>query len=114
VPVYTFGYDWRQPLDETESQLASFIDEVVERTRLMRHYVKAGYEAAPKVNLVGHSMGGLVIAGALERLGRRARVAKVATLATPFCGSFESSSSRPARRLWARARQARANARRRA
>lgn len=90
VPVYTFGYDWRQPLDDSETQLALFIEEVIERTRLMRHYVKAGYDAAPKVNLVGHSMGGLVIAGCLERLRRKARVAKVATLATPFCGSFES------------------------
>jgi hypothetical protein len=35
-------------------------------------------------------MGGLVIAGYLERHGRDARVAKVAILATPFQGSFEA------------------------
>ena len=90
VAVYTFGYDWRQPLDHTELQLASFIDEVVERTQLMRHYANAGYDRDPKVHLVGHSMGGLVVAGYLERRGRKARVAKVATLAAPFGGSFES------------------------
>lgn len=90
VAVYTFGYDWRQPLEDSELALATFIDEVIERTRLMRHYASAGYERDPKVHLVGHSMGGLVIAGCLERLGRKARVAKVATLATPFGGSFEA------------------------
>ena len=90
VPVYPFGYDWRQPLEETESQLAALIDEVIERTRLMRHYANAGYERDPKVHLVGHSMGGLAITGCLERLGRKARVAKVATLATPYSGSFEA------------------------
>ena len=90
VPVYPFGYDWRQPLEETEAQLAALIDEVIERTRLMRHYANAGYERDPKVHLVGHSMGGLAITGCLERLGRKARVAKVATLATPYSGSFEA------------------------
>ena len=90
VPVYLFGYDWRQPLEHTEQQLAAFIDEVIERTVLMRHYVKDGYGSERRVNLVGHSMGGLVITGCLERQGRKARVAKVATLATPFCGSFEA------------------------
>ena len=90
VPVYPFGYDWRQPLEETEAQLAALIDEVIERTCLMRHYANAGYERDPKVHLVGHSMGGLAITGCLERLGRKARVAKVATLATPYSGSFEA------------------------
>ena len=90
VPVYPFGYDWRQPLVQTEVQLAGFIREVIERTRLTRHYNADGYSASGKVNLVGHSMGGLVIAGALQRLGEDAPVGKVATLATPFQGSFEA------------------------
>ena len=90
VPVYPFGYDWRQPLEDTELQLIDFIEEVIERTRLTRHYNSAGYTADGRVNLVGHSMGGLVIAGALERLGAQRRVDKVATLATPYQGSFEA------------------------
>jgi len=90
VPVFPFGYDWRQPLDLIEAQFAEFVDEVIERTKLIRHYADAGYADDPKVNLVGHSMGGLIIAGYLERKGKSAPVAKVATLATPFKGSFEA------------------------
>lgn len=90
VPVYPFGYDWRQELSITEAQLGDFVDEVIERTRLMRHYDSQGYGDDPKVNLVGHSMGGLIIAGYLKRAGANSRVAKVATLATPFQGSFEA------------------------
>lgn len=90
VPVYPFGYDWRQPLDAIEAALAEFIDEVIQRTRLMRHYVAEGWADSPRVDLVGHSMGGMVITGCLQRLGRKARVGKVATLATPYRGSFEA------------------------
>lgn len=89
VPVFPFGYDWRQPLAAIEHRLAAFIDEVIARTKLLRHYARAGYGEAPKVNLVGHSMGGLVVAGYVERFGA-ARLDKVATLATPFNGSFEA------------------------
>ena len=90
VPVYPFGYDWRMPLDGIEVRLDQFIDEVIQRTALLRHYYKAGYLESPRVNLVGHSMGGLVIAGYLERKGSKAPVHKVATLATPYQGSFEA------------------------
>ncbi len=89
VPVFPFGYDWRQPLEAVEHELAAFVEEVIARTRLLRHYARADYGAAPKVNLVGHSMGGLVIAGYIERFGA-ASVDKVATLASPFQGSFEA------------------------
>jgi pimeloyl-ACP methyl ester carboxylesterase len=90
VPVFPFGYDWRQPLDLIEQRLAGFVDEVIERTSLLRHYHDEGYADDPKVNLVGHSMGGLLITGYLERKGKNARVAKVATLGTPYRGAFEA------------------------
>jgi pimeloyl-ACP methyl ester carboxylesterase len=90
VPVFPFSYDWRQPLDMIEEQLSTFIGEVIERTKLLKHYYEAGYANKPAVSLVGHSMGGLVITGYLQRYGSRARVAKIATLATPFRGSFEA------------------------
>lgn len=90
VPVFAFGYDWRQPIEAVELQLAAFIDEVVARTKLLKHYDKEDYGDGPKVNLVGHSMGGLVIAGYLEAHGGDRLVHKVATLATPFQGSFEA------------------------
>ncbi|MBI3513818.1 MAG: alpha/beta hydrolase [Proteobacteria bacterium] len=89
VPVYPFAYDWRQPLAITEAQLRSFIDEVIARTALLKHYDREGYSDEPKVNLLGHSMGGLVIAGYLQGSGKGHRVNKVATLATPYQGSFE-------------------------
>jgi pimeloyl-ACP methyl ester carboxylesterase len=90
VPVFPFAYDWRQPLPITEPQLASFIDEVIARTKLLKHYDREGFADQPKVNLVGHSMGGLVIAGYLQNAGKSHSVHKVATLVTPFQGSFEA------------------------
>lgn len=90
VPVYPFSYDWRQPLEATESELADFMNEVIDRTLLLRRYAASDYVTAPKVNLVGHSMGGVIIAACLQSLGSKARVAKVATIASPFRGSFEA------------------------
>ena len=90
VPVYPFPYDWRQPLDIVEQQLDTFVTEVIARTSLMRHYHDAGFDELPKVNLVGHSMGGLIIAGYLQRRGVAAPVEKVATLGSPFRGSLEA------------------------
>jgi pimeloyl-ACP methyl ester carboxylesterase len=93
TPVYPFAYDWRQPLELIENQFEAFIDEVIDRTRLLRHFHRAGYAAdpdSPAVDLVGHSMGGLIIAGYMQRMGRKSRVRKVATLGSPFRGSFEA------------------------
>ena len=90
VPVFPFGYDWRMPLDHTEAQLAAFVDEVIERTLLLPHYRNdSGYRGHPTVSLIGHSMGGLVIAGYIQRHTGR-RVHKVVTLASPFRGSYEA------------------------
>lgn len=89
IPVFPFGYDWRQPLAMSEAQLEDFIKEVIDRTKLLRHYHAENYHRNPKVNLIGHSMGGLVIAGYLERAGPNASVGKVVTIAAPFRGSLE-------------------------
>jgi pimeloyl-ACP methyl ester carboxylesterase len=94
VPVYPFGYDWRQPLEVVEARLEAFIDEVIDRTKLLRHYEAGDYSSDARVNLVGHSMGGLIIAGCIERMSRadtaQHKIGKVATLASPFKGSFEA------------------------
>jgi pimeloyl-ACP methyl ester carboxylesterase len=89
VPVYPFAYDWRLPLEIVQGQLASFIDEVIARTSLLRHYYSDGYITNPEVDLVGHSMGGLIIAGYLAS-SHDQRVRRVATLGTPYRGSFEA------------------------
>jgi pimeloyl-ACP methyl ester carboxylesterase len=90
VPVFPFAYDWRQALETTQQQLRDFVEEVVERTSLLRHYNQDGYNnTTGKVNLVGHSMGGLIIAGHLAKAGLN-RLDRVATIASPFRGSLES------------------------
>jgi pimeloyl-ACP methyl ester carboxylesterase len=90
VPVFPFAYDWRLPLEIIEQQFSAFVDEVIDRTMLIRHYATEGYDRNGKVNLIGHSMGGLIIAGYLDKKGVNAPVSKVVTLATPFHGSFEA------------------------
>lgn len=92
VPVFPFAYDWRRPLVEVENDLAAFMDEVIARTKLMRNYNAAGYGSATfpaQVDLVGHSMGGLIIAGYLQSHGFD-KVNKVVTIASPFRGSLEA------------------------
>ena len=86
TPVYAFPYDWRRGLADVQAQLADFIDEVIARTLLLRHYWQSDWRKAPRVNLVGHSMGGLIVAGFLAEHGGD-KVGKVATLAAPFQGS---------------------------
>ncbi|WP_147165099.1 esterase/lipase family protein, partial [Pararhodospirillum oryzae] len=99
VPVYPFSYDWRRPLTDSQAALDRFISEVIERTVVTRPYHQDGYATRRTVTLVGHSMGGLVIAGFLKAdAERRARVEapppprvrKVITLASPFRGSLEA------------------------
>ncbi len=89
VPVFPFGYDWRLPLDVAEKQLANFIDEVIDRTLLTRHYRDSPFAEAQRVTLVGHSMGGLIIAGYIQS-HKAQLVDKVVTLGSPFQGSPEA------------------------
>ena len=35
VPVFPFGYDWRQPLENIIHQFSEFVDEVIARTCLL-------------------------------------------------------------------------------
>ena len=56
----------------------------------MRHYRDdEAFCENPTVSLIGHSMGGLIIAGYIERYSGR-RVDRVVTLGTPFQGSYEA------------------------
>ena len=71
----------------TATELDGIIEEVIARTKLLRHY--DGYNKVEKVDLVGHSMGGLLICEYLGRFGTKKRIGKVATLGTPFLGSID-------------------------
>lgn len=87
TPVFAFPYDWRLDIRAAARQLARFVDEVRARTLLLKHYAGA---SDLRVDLVGHSMGGLVILECLAQLGARAGVGKVVTLGTPYLGSVEA------------------------
>ena len=90
TPVFGFGYDWRQDCNLTAQGLAVFVDEVLERTRLIPHYQK---DPPTAVDLVGHSMGGLIIARYLRNQQDamlKPKVRRVVTIGTPFHGSVDS------------------------
>jgi len=87
TPVFAFPYDWRMDVQTSAGKLAQFVEEVIARTKLLRHYADAD---KLKVDLVGHSMGGLVISEYLSQVGRRSNVEKIVTIGTPFLGSIEA------------------------
>lgn len=66
---------WRDDIRTIGAQLVEHVDEVLERT------------GATKVNLVGHSMGGLVMRHAVDVLGLHDRVDQAVTIASPHGGS---------------------------
>lgn len=95
TPVFAFGYDWRRDCLDSARLLEPMIDEVLGRTRLLPHYKK---DPPDRVDLVGHSMGGIIIAAYLRAkqtgdLGLAkgdARVRRVVTIGTPFRGSIDA------------------------
>ena len=88
APVYPFFYDWRKDLDGLRGQFGDFVKEVIARTALMPEYRKSGYtKEHGKVILIGHSMGGLLIARYMGEKNSEDRVDKIVTIATPFRGS---------------------------
>jgi pimeloyl-ACP methyl ester carboxylesterase len=87
TPVFVFPYDWRMDIRRTGVLLGQFVEEVVNRTKLLKHYAKM---PILKVDLVGHSMGGLVILEYLQQLRNTDRVNRVVTIGTPFLGSPEA------------------------
>lgn len=91
VPAYAFAYDWRQDSRLIAARLGEFIAEVIDRANLLRRY--SGRCQA--VDLVGHSMGGLVIAACLaggKHLSStgRPQVRRVVTLGTPYLGAVDA------------------------
>lgn len=77
-PIFGFNYPWFSSIDRNAARLARFVDEVCKET------------GSPEVDLVCHSMGGLV---AVEMMRQRAkspheamRVRRCVTIATPHAG----------------------------
>lgn len=87
TPVFAYPYDWRMDIASTAGRLGAFVDEVLARTRLLHHYEDAD---DLKVDLVGHSMGGLLICEYLSQFGKRSKVGKIVTIGTPWSGSIEA------------------------
>ena len=88
TPVFPFAYDWRQDCWLSTGQLGAFIDEAIARTALLPHYKT---EKSIQVDLVGHSMGGLLIAGYLAShpdAGKKVR--RVVTMGTSFRGAVDA------------------------
>lgn len=90
VPVFPFAYDWRLDVFDSARRLGDFIREVLDRCRLLPHYPATLAE----VDLVGHSMGGLVISACLARgyhvENGKPLVRRVATLGTPYHGAVDA------------------------
>ena len=86
TPVFPFEYDWRQDCTLTADLLDRFVDEVIARTKLLPHYRDEDF----RVDLVGHSMGGLIIADYLKRYGHKGKVRRVVSIGTPFQGAVDA------------------------
>jgi len=79
--VYFFGYDWRQDNNLTAAGLDRYIDDVLSRS------------GAVKVDLVAHSMGGLVASSYLTRPGAKQKIRKIVMAGSPLAGSAEAFRS---------------------
>lgn len=79
--VFFFGYDWRLDNSETADALSDYIASVLEQT------------GAKKVNIVAHSMGGLVTSGYLKKYKADGKLNKVITCGTPFYGAQDATDT---------------------
>ena len=69
--VYFFSYDWRLSSEDNAKELKNFIDKL----------------GAPKVDLVCHSMGGLVASSYYKSNINSHKINRIITLATPYEGA---------------------------
>jgi pimeloyl-ACP methyl ester carboxylesterase len=76
--LYAFGYDWRQTTRSNGEKLSRFVD-----------CVRSTHQNS-KVNLVGHSMGGLVIKQMLLHEKTSEHIASVTTFNTPYLGAVRA------------------------
>ncbi|MSP60945.1 MAG: hypothetical protein EXR72_11490 [Myxococcales bacterium] len=74
-PLYGFSYLSLRAIEESAKQLAAYVERVVSRDRVER------------IDLVAHSLGGLVARWYIERMGGARRVRRLITIATPHHGT---------------------------
>ena len=79
--VYFFSYDFRRSNDDTSSDLLSYISDVLQANQ--------GHN---KVDIVAHSMGGLVVSDYVSDWGS-ANIRKVVTCGTPYEGAPKLTNS---------------------
>ena len=73
--LYTFSYDWRKPLDALADKLDT--------------YIEANIASGEKVNLIGHSLGGLVARAYAQKHGT-SRINKIVTVGSPNMGTVQA------------------------
>jgi len=73
--LFVFPYDWRQSIDLTASRLNQKILDVLSQT------------GAQKVNIIAHSLGGLVTKGYMKEYASQNKINKFVSIATPNLGA---------------------------
>lgn len=72
--LFSFYYDWRKPVTENGTKLKTFLDTIT-----------------GKVNIVGHSMGGLVARACVDKVsGCKDKIDKLITAGTPHTGAVDA------------------------
>ncbi len=75
--LYTFPYDWRMDIRENDERLDNLIETAKSKTGLA------------KVNVIAHSMGGLILRNYINDPQKAAKINSAVTLGTPFLGAPE-------------------------
>ncbi len=78
---FVFPYDWRKDVRTTKNDLDSLIESAKQKTGLS------------KVNIVAHSLGGLVARNYISDASQSAKVNKLIELGTPHLGAVDSLKS---------------------
>ena len=73
-PFFGFNYNSFQPIEQSAKSLAAFVERV------------AAHTGAKEIDLVCHSLGGLVARTYVDLMGGHGYVQRVVTLGTPHCG----------------------------
>jgi len=75
VDLFPYPYDWRKDIDPSANELLAFIDDVRDQT------------GSSQVDIMAHSMGGLLTRAVLAKQASVGKVRRVLTLGTPVLGA---------------------------